>query len=525
MAKLSDTDRELGEKLTRGRRGADIAPPSQRKIGKYEIARKLGSGGMGDVFLAIDPDLGREVAIKVINLPISISTPEAMRTLSDRFRLEARSAAKVAHPNVVTIYEFSEMAGKHLLVMEYIHGRTLKELIEGGKALPPVQAARLAIDVLDGLAAIHKAGMIHRDVKPMNLMLTSQGRVKILDFGLVKDTLQPSDLTQVGIVAGSPSYMAPEQTGLVTGKVDARSDLYALGVVLFQLLTGHLPFSGNNLIETLRQHCQVPVPPVATPWGPAPFEMVEIVRKAMSKKPDERFASAEEMREALLRFTESKPAISGLSKTLPAHEATPPAVSRTMTPSGVRTLRRLAPVAANATSSQRPRSPSVPPPIPARAPKPSVPSPSPPATPIQASKRSWSWTLLGFVSAIGFLVVWLYVTGRTPWSARASQARTGLAGSAAATLATDASVPVVVPTADDGCKAYEEMKLGRAIEILKPLDVGAMSAEQLFCLCASEHALGHVDEQKDCRLYLKHPLRDRGKARQVEHWLSKPGTH
>lgn len=532
MATSSDTDRDLRKKLSRGQPNAGHTPTIVR-IGKYQVRRKLGSGGMGDVFLATDPDLGREVAIKVINLPLT--SPDARRTFIERFRVEARAAARVTHPNVVTIYEFSEVESKHLLVMEYIRGRTLKELTAGGTALPPEQVARLAIDILDGLTAIHAAGMIHRDVKPMNLMLTSAGRVKILDFGLVKDTLQSNDLTQMGFVAGSPSYMAPEQAGLGLGAIDARSDLYALGVVLFQLLTGRLPFIGNNAIEILQQHSRAPVPAIVSPHGPVPPGMIEIVRKAMSKRPQERYATASEMRSVLMRFLGSaQPTVSGLSGTLPAHVSGSLALTRTVTPSGIgrpaQADRKLVPVTAQA-SPPRNRVPSRPPPLPAaalRSRKLSAPVPGPieaPALAAKAATASWTLTLLVFASVMACAVLaWMHVTGRAPWNAPAATGGRDAKTSATAASAPDASVPNAAPAAVDGCKAYEEMRLSLAIEILKPLDLETLDAKQLFCLCASEHALGHADEQKDCRRFLNHPERDRSKARQVKLWISDPGA-
>jgi serine/threonine protein kinase len=549
LATPSDTDRALREKLRhRGRpKPEERTPTTGLKIGKYLIGRKLGSGGMGDVYLATDPDLGREVAVKLINLPLT--DPAAKLTAIRRFRVEARAAAKVTHPNVVTVYEFSEMAGKHLLVMEYLRGRTFRELIDGDKALPPEQVVRLAIEILQGLEAIHAAGMIHRDLKPQNLMLTPDGHVKILDFGLVKDTMQSNELTQAGMLAGSPYYMAPEQTGLVAGKIDKRSDLYALGIVLFQLLTGQPPFTGNpameiqqQTMEILQKQCNAPLPPIVSPHGPVPLGLADLVRKATSKNPESRYATASEMRLALVRLQGVMRAgltkkVSDTPKKLPPPKATTlPVLPRTITPNSGRHRLTFSQLIATTTVKprptppppQRPRSPSVPPPIPAAAKRPRVPSVPPPIpveTPALAKtpKLSWLWTVLMFTTAIGCAVfTWMYVTGRTPWNAGPRDTQEERAGVALATsVSPDAAVaPLVAHTADEGCEAYEKLKLGLAIEILKPLDAEHLDAEHLYCLCAAEHSLGHADEWADCQLFLRHPKRDENKARQVDLWFN-----
>ncbi len=282
-----------------GDRAHEQTPSVGRMIGKYRIVRKLGAGGMGDVYLAEDTALDRKVAIKVINLPST--EPSARRDALERFKLEAQAIARISHPNVVTVHEFSEIEGEYLLVMEYLPGRTLRELIEGERALPPDQVVCHANAILSGLDAIHRAGLIHRDLKPQNILLLTDGRLKILDLGLVKFTECKLDLTRFGVAMGSPLYMAPEQIMTMTtvGAIDKRVDIYALGVVLYQLLTGKPPYRGATPQEIMQQHVSSPIPTPVSPLGHVSPVLTAIVVKAMSKQADDRYQSAGEMRAEL----------------------------------------------------------------------------------------------------------------------------------------------------------------------------------------------------------------------------------
>ncbi len=539
MTDQLDTDRAMRNKLAQSGRPQLEArkPTGDDRLGNYLIVRQLGEGGMGAVYLARDPDLGREVAIKVIN-PWLLG-PTMKPEIVERFRLEARAAAKVSHPNVVTIYAFSMHEGKHLLIMEFLNGRTFKDLIGASKTLPPEQVIRLAIEVLQGLEAVHAAGMVHRDLKPMNLMLMPNGRVKILDFGLVKDVVRPSELTQVGMAMGSPLYIAPEQLSNVPGTVDKRADLYSLAVVLFHLLTGHPPFESDRQEDVLHLHLVAPMPALVSPRGPVPSGLIDIVRRAMSKKPDERYASASDMRTALERLQVS------LKATVPSKRVTVDAprapvlskakssVPRTNTPSGaLRTMtfsQRTAPSSTSLktqpVSVPRPPRPSGPPPPPPAAMRPRSVSTPPPAAveaPAPAKRRTWIVPLL-----TSFAIVAAFSLVTFAWVAFDSRSfDTSDASSASAALATAAS-PDAAPalpasrTADEGCQAYEENHLSLAIEILKPLlKTGSLDAGQLYCLCAAEHFLSHVDEWEDCQLYLRHPKRDQDKASQVDAWTN-----
>jgi serine/threonine protein kinase len=221
------------------------------KLGHYEIGAAIGAGGMGEVFRATDTKLGRAVALKV--LPAAMADdPERLA----RFQREARAVAALNHPNIVTIYSVEEEGGIHFLTMELVEGQPLSNLIPE-RGFPIERILATAASLADALAAAHERGIVHRDLKPANIMLTNDGRLKVLDFGLAKDmrpaetpdvtAVTAQDLTQAGVVMGTPAYMSPEQ---VSGRgVDHRSDIFSLGVILYQMTTGRRPFEGATSIE------------------------------------------------------------------------------------------------------------------------------------------------------------------------------------------------------------------------------------------------------------------------------------
>jgi serine/threonine-protein kinase len=279
--------------------------------GKYAITSQIGKGGMGRVFQAEDITLGRrKVALKVIDFPTW--DPAKRLDIIERFRREAVAAARVSHPNVIVIYSFKEIAGEHVQVMEYIDGRTLKEelMAQPKKAMTPERAVKIIIEFLRGVSALHAAGLCHRDLKPTNIMLTHDGdRVKILDLGLVKfaehdDPASDKTLTQCGIPMGSPLYMAPEQINALPDarNINTRTDIYAVGVILFQLLTGKTPFAEQMNRSLFDQHLYDKVPEMVSPFGELLPALQAIVDKAMSKKSGDRYESADAMREALKRL-------------------------------------------------------------------------------------------------------------------------------------------------------------------------------------------------------------------------------
>jgi eukaryotic-like serine/threonine-protein kinase len=255
--------------------------------GRYELRRVLGAGGMAAVYLARDRVLKRTVAVKVLN-PVHARDPSSV----ERFRSEARTAAGLSHPNVVAVFDSGSDDGLHYLVMEHVPGPSLAELLRRQGPLPPRRAAELGLQVCEALEAAHANGVVHRDVKPGNVLLAGDGRVKVTDFGIAKAAASPS-LTGDGVVIGSPAYMAPEQA---QGEpVDARSDVYALGCVMHELLTGAPPFGsaadGSPVAVAARQVNQPPEPPSRRNPRVDP-ELDTVVLTAMAKRPAQRHQSA-----------------------------------------------------------------------------------------------------------------------------------------------------------------------------------------------------------------------------------------
>lgn len=262
------------------------------KIGKYHVRGILGMGGMGIVYRGFDPMIEREVAIKV--LPQEVSDDSiALR----RFLQEARAAGKVNHPNVATIYETGEQNGLYYLVMELLPGGNLSTLMRRG-TLTWRRATTLIRDCCLGLAAMHEEGLVHRDIKPGNLMLTAGGQVKVGDFGLVKSEhrLWKTTITKHGEILGTPEFMSPEQS--MGQQVDATTDIYSLGATYYALLVGKPPFQGNAN-DIMAAHCHEPVPDPCLENPKVPPACVLILRKAMAKDPRERYQNILEMKQDL----------------------------------------------------------------------------------------------------------------------------------------------------------------------------------------------------------------------------------
>ncbi len=264
-----------------------------RKLLHYEILTRIGAGGMGEVWRARDTRLDREVAIKV--LP-AIQGDDSVH--KQRFLREARAASALIHPNIITVHEINSADGMDFIVMEYVRGETLAALQAHGK-LPLGQALDYAIQIADALTTAHEAGVVHRDLKPGNIMVTGSGLVKVLDFGIAKrmsqdavapDTTVAPALTLVGATIGTPAYMSPEQA--VGDPVDARSDLFSFGVVLYQMFTGVLPFQGATSLSLLRQVVHEQPRPLRAAAPELPERIAFIVEKCLAKEPAERFASA-----------------------------------------------------------------------------------------------------------------------------------------------------------------------------------------------------------------------------------------
>jgi serine/threonine-protein kinase len=260
-----------------------------KTLGKYQILGPLGQGGMGEVYKAYQPDLRRTVAIKTL-LAGEHASPDSL----ERFLREARVAAQLVHPNIVQIYDIGIEGRLRYIVMEHVEGRSLKGLLAERGRLDAPTALRIARSVARALQFAHERGVIHRDIKPANILLDRRGRVRLLDFGLAKSLTESGAPTAGGAMIGTPCYMSPEQAFAAPEEVDARTDLYSLGAVLYEMLTGRPPFEGATVLAILRKiEEEDPAPPGVSP------EIDALVLKALAKDPARRFRNAAEMAEAL----------------------------------------------------------------------------------------------------------------------------------------------------------------------------------------------------------------------------------
>ncbi|HWH55170.1 MAG TPA: Stk1 family PASTA domain-containing Ser/Thr kinase [Gaiellaceae bacterium] len=261
--------------------------------GRYLIIRKLGAGGMANVYLAEDQELGRRVAIKILD-----DRHAADDSFIERFRREAKNAAGLSHPNIVSIYDRGEAEGTYYIAMEYLSGRSLKELIVSRGPTP----IRIAIDytrqILAAIGYAHRHGIVHRDIKPHNVVVDGDGRLKVTDFGIARSGA--SQMTEVGSIIGTAQYLSPEQAK--GAPVDQRSDVYSVGVVLYEMLTGKVPFTGDTALEIAMKHLsEVPVPP-SEEREDVPEDLDLVVLRALAKDPEDRYQTAEEMDADLARM-------------------------------------------------------------------------------------------------------------------------------------------------------------------------------------------------------------------------------
>jgi len=262
-------------------------------VGKYRVVTRLGRGGMGTVYQAVDQTLSRDVAIKRLNS--DLADPELLK----RFRAEAIALARLNHPNIATLFELAEHEGELLMVMEFVRGETFDQVSTRVGPMPVERASQLCAQVLDALGCAHRAGIVHRDLKPANLMLTESGIAKVMDFGLAR-MIGTERLTLDGLMVGTPAYMAPEQA--LGGTVDGRSDVYAMGVVFYRLLTAELPFRADTGLAMVHKQINEPPRPVREVRPDLPPACAEVLARALAKAPDERYQTADEFKSALAQL-------------------------------------------------------------------------------------------------------------------------------------------------------------------------------------------------------------------------------
>ncbi|MGH2671822.1 MAG: Stk1 family PASTA domain-containing Ser/Thr kinase, partial [Actinomycetota bacterium] len=269
-------------------------------MGRYRVEQELGRGGMAKVYRGEDTVLGRTVAIKILAPQFADD-----QDFVHRFRREAQAAARISNHNLVSVFDTGSDDGVHFIVMEYVDGRTLADLIAGGGRILPDRAIEIAIDVCRALEAAHAQGVIHRDIKPGNIMLDEKGHVKVTDFGIARVVSTAETIAQTAAVLGTASYLSPEQA---QGQpVDGRSDLYSLGCVLFEMVTGRAPFLGDSPVAVASKHVlEQPTPPSRLNPDVSP-DLDAVILRALAKNPANRYQTAEEFREDLERVRRGLP--------------------------------------------------------------------------------------------------------------------------------------------------------------------------------------------------------------------------
>jgi eukaryotic-like serine/threonine-protein kinase len=267
--------------------------------GRYKIIEKVGGGGMADVYKAEDQVLGRTVALKILHKQFASD-----EGFLERFRREARAAAKLTHPNIVSIYDVGEEGGVHFIVMEFVKGMTLKKLIQKDAPLSTEKVVHISMQIAKAMEFAHEHEIIHRDIKPQNVIITDNGEIKVTDFGIARAGAT-STMTRTGAVMGTAHYISPEQAqGSIVGPT---TDIYSLGVVMYEMATGELPFRGENPVSVALKHINdTPIPPRSV-FGDIPVSLEAVIIKCMTKNPNERYRSADAVREDLKRVIEGLP--------------------------------------------------------------------------------------------------------------------------------------------------------------------------------------------------------------------------
>jgi len=396
--------------------------------GRYRILSRLGSGGMADVYLARDESLGRLVAIKVLKERLA-----ADAEFVERFRIEAQAAASLNHPAIVAVYDRGKAGASPYIAMEYVDGESLKQRLRGKGRMSPDEAVATALAVLDALRAAHARHIVHRDVTSSNVLVDASGRVKVADFGIAR--MGASELTRTGAMLGTSSYLSPEQA---QGRsADERSDLYSLGVVLYEMLTGRLPFSGESDLAVAMQHVSTAAPNPRSLAPDVSEACAAVVTKALSKQSAERYQSAEEFAAALRTARDGGHAAPAAVPHEPPAAVAPAAVSRPL--------------------------PAVPPPAATAVAADALTRPSDGATrymsqvrqaaPARPRRRLWRWILLGVVLAAAAVGTWaLYAFVLAP-GAEVPGLTGRLRDEAVAALRKDGLRPVVHEVWADGYDA------------------------------------------------------------------------
>src|SRR5919112_720255 len=258
--------------------------------GRYRIERRIGSGGMADVYVAADSQLGREVAIKMLHRRFSRD-----QEFVERFRREASAAAGLQHPNVVSVFDRGEYDGTYYIAMEYLPGKTLREVLREEAPLDQLRAIDYTIQILQAAAFAHRRGVVHRDFKPHNVMVGPDGRLKVTDFGIAR--AGASEMTETGSIMGTAQYLSPEQAQ--GHAVTAASDLYSIGVMLYEMLAGRLPFEGDSAVSVALKHLSEPPTPISQLRPDVSPALESVVMAALAKDPAHRWQSADDFAEAL----------------------------------------------------------------------------------------------------------------------------------------------------------------------------------------------------------------------------------
>jgi len=288
-----------------------VAPNS---LGRYKLTAQIARGGMSDVFEAQDRLLDRKVAVKILHERYAETD-----TFVARFRKEARAVANLSHPNVVSVYDWGEEDGTYFMVMELVRGRSLRDIIQAEGKLLPRRATEIAAEIAKALDAAHHSGVIHRDIKPGNVLLTTDGSVKVTDFGVARARNASEGLTKVGSVIGTATYFSPEQAS--GDPADERSDIYSLGVVLYEMLVGRPPFRGESAVSVAYQHVTAEVVPPSRLNTDVSLELENVVMRALDKDPDRRYETAADIHHELLVLLQGRPSPGGQAPVAPPARA------------------------------------------------------------------------------------------------------------------------------------------------------------------------------------------------------------